>query len=445
MKDASGKCIVKKDTCIEKQITNSDGTVTFTNLLYGDYYIKELDTVQGFILNDNPIEITKNEFQMNNYKVTKELENKKQQYEFTLLKYGETFSEIYQKDTEYGSYYQYDTDYVPLKNITFALYDEDGHKIDIKSTDSSGQIQFTNLDYGIYYYQETKAPSEYHMNNNKNKVSCTFSDNKKENISIKDTIKNDLCNCFIKIKKVGEHAIIHKNGFLYDSIPLKNVVFGIYQNFDYTVTSGNTVPKDSCVGYIITNNEGIGLFSGNLPLGNYYIREIKTQSNYILDETKYYFKISENNHKTIQVNVGNKNTFYNKLSKGSVQIFKTDHETKVPLSGVEFTLYNQNNEKIGIYTTNYKGIIQVKNLPYGKYYFVETKCKNGYYSSNNKYIFTIDSNETVYLNISNTPIYKLGFEETYKSHLIIICIIFILFLLIITNGFHHFILRKPRK
>jgi uncharacterized surface anchored protein len=93
-------------------------------------------------------------------------------------------------------------------------------------------------------------------------------------------------------------------------------------------------------------------------------------------------------------------------------------------------LYNEKNEKMGVYKTNKKGIIQVNNLPYGKYYFIETKCRNGYYSTNNKYHFSLNSENTVVLNITNQPILKLGFNEHYKIGLIFACIGIVFFITI---------------
>ena len=117
-----------------------------------------------------------------------------------------------------------------------------------------------------------------------------------------------------------------------------------------------------------------------------------------------------------------KNTLTNYLAKASVQIYKTDADTKKPLKNVEFTLYNDQNKEIGKYKTNRKGYIVVENLPYGSYYFVETKCPKGYYSTNNKYYFNLESPDTITLNITNQPILKLGFNEHYKAYMLI-CII----------------------
>lgn len=427
--DSSGNCIIKQDTLIEKKTTSKDGSIEFSNLVYGNYYLKELEVPDGFVLDSNPIHVTEEEFDKNELTVIKEIENKPQKYKITILKYGEVFSNFKKESSDYGEFYSYNTDYILQKNVKFSLMDDNKKKIDTKTTNQNGEISFSNLLYGTYIYKEDHAPAEYKLNTEEKKVVCKSDDTSKKEIIWKENVYNELCECNIRIKKVGESVVIKNKGFEYTTKPLKDVVFGIYQTFDYKTSSQNILKKDSCVGYLITNQNGTANYTGKLPQGIYYIKELKTQNNYVLDDTKYYFRIKAKNNQTIQVSIGNQNTFYNKLAKSAIRIIKMDADTEFPLSGVEFTLYDQNNNEIGTYTTNRNGEIIVKNLPYGSYYFVETKCKDGYYSSNNKYRFTIDSEKIITLNITNTPIYKLGYEEHYKQYMILIGIILFLFLL----------------
>ena len=231
--------------------------------------------------------------------------------------------------------------------------------------------------------------------------------------------------------KYGEKAVVKDGELSYDQIPLENVVFGIYQDFDYNfANNGQILKKGSCVGYIVTDKNGAGTYTNKLPCGEYYLKEIKTNKGYQIDNKQYHFTIQPNANKKISIVLENNNIFYNMLSKASVQIIKTDANTGKKLKNVEFTLYNKESEKIGVYKTNKKGEILVENLPYGEYYFVETKCKNGYYSSNNKYHFLLKSDERVTLNITNSPILKLGFEEHYKIGILLIGIIFIFSILV---------------
>ncbi|MDO5149634.1 MAG: prealbumin-like fold domain-containing protein, partial [Oscillospiraceae bacterium] len=255
---------------------------------------------------------------------------------------------------------------------------------------------------------------------------------------------NELFTTHIEINKQGEKMIIEKNNYSLKPSPLNGVVFGIYQNFNYSYNKSVISSKNTCVGYLVTDESGKASLDLKIPEGEYYLKELKTNSNYDLDTRKYVFQVTATSNKNYTVQLDNNNCFFNKLSKSSVRINKSDADTNKPLRNVEFTLCNQDNEILGVYKTNRKGIIQVDNLPYGKYYFIETKCRNGYYSTNNKYHFTLNSSDEVILNITNQPILKLGFNERYKVGLMITCSILLSYLFIVLSlkkkhikGLHH--------
>ena len=105
----------------------------------------------------------------------------------------------------------------------------------------------------------------------------------------------------------------------------------------------------------------------------------------------------------------------NELGTGSVRLHKTD-ESNNPLEDVSFKLYTENGESVksitngnsfkfwGLtdnddeaeYTTNTDGEIFIDELPYGKYYFEETKTLLGFIPYGDKLWFEItgDSEET---------------------------------------------------
>lgn len=245
---------------------------------------------------------------------------------------------------------------------------------------------------------------------------------------------NKLCSVNLSISKLGERIKIAKKGITYEEVPMDNIIFGIYQEFDYKLPSGEILPKDSCLGYLVTQKNGKAEFKEKLPVGDYYLKELKTKPGYEIDNNIYHFSVTLNQNQNQTIKLKNDNIFTNKLSKSSVQIKKTDADTGKALKNVEFTLYNDKDQIMGVYKTDKNGKILIENLPYGNYYFIETKCKNGYYSTNNKYRFTLQSKEKITLNITNAPILKLGFEEHFKTGLISIFIIILLITLFIILG-----------
>ncbi len=434
--DVNGNVILAKDTCIEEKLSDKKGNIIFDNLPYTEFYLKELEAPKDFILNDGIISVSLDDFEYdkerNIYLFKKNIINKKQTFSICIEKTGECYSGFHVIKTNNGDFYSYDTDKKALENVTFSLYNANKELISSLSTDANGMVYFKDLFPGIYYIKESMAPDEYKLIDLEKDVIFHMNSVEYNEFAppvIKEQFFNEFCNCSLAITKYGESVYVKDSLLQYKYIPLEKVVFAIYQNFDYIFPNGNTLAKDTCVGYIITDQNGKGTYEGKLPLGNYYIKEIKTNKGYVSDLNKHYFDILSNHNKNITVKVNEQNLFINKLAKASVKIIKTDSDTNKKLKNVEFTLYNDKDEEIGVYKTNRKGIIIVENLPYGKYYFIETKSKKGYYSTNNKYYFELNNEKTVTLNITNTPILKLGYKENYQNllivTLIISCIIFI--------------------
>ena len=91
---------------------------------------------------------------------------------------------------------------------------------------------------------------------------------------------------------------------------------------------------------------------------------------------------------------------------GSVRLTKRDASTRETLAGAEFALYNDAGTRIyatgtpgsyratsttsnGVFVTDGSGSLTIADLPYGTYYFVETKAPDGYALSTERLGFTI--------------------------------------------------------
>ena len=103
-----------------------------------------------------------------------------------------------------------------------------------------------------------------------------------------------------------------------------------------------------------------------------------------------------------------------------MELLKTDGNGTA-LSGVSFALYREYNGEyrhIGTYQTGGDGKITITNIPFGKYYFIETKGVKGYqFDGETKYSFTVDDTtpdgeviQIMAVNRPDTP--KTGDMET---------------------------------
>lgn len=436
--------LFKKDEIVMEKYSDDNGVILFENIPYANYYIKELESPKGYQLNQEIIEIEKSDFIYNNnshiMEYNFESSNSKLYRTIKLTKMGEYIKSKHKEESEFGEYYVYDYDYKPIKNIKFNLFNNKKEMISSKVTDEHGIIYFDHLIPGTYYYKEENAPKSYKIDSDLKKIVVPEFPSNHQIVNhykpevLQFEVKNTLITSKLNINKYGETVSFTKKGIHSGIIPLSNVTFGVYQYMDEENQNLSNELDDLCIANLTTDLNGEIHFESKLPEGRYFIKEVSTLAGYQLDEKKYEFQINPN-HKDIIIHLNDHNKFINQLLKGSVEITKKDSNTNKPLKNVEFTLYDEDGNKIDIYKTNRKGKINIKELPYGKYYFIETKCKKGYYSSNNKYKFTIDSDKKVHLNINNFPILKLGFSEHYKTCIIIALISLMIFTYIQMKSF----------
>ena len=147
-----------------------------------------------------------------------------------------------------------------------------------------------------------------------------------------------------------------------------------YRLFD---ASGNKVAD------MTTGADGRAVFS-DLPLGSYSYQEISAPEGYVVDSTRYTATIS-----TSALHITEQRT--NALAKGSIEILKVDAETRQPLAGVVYRLFDANGSKIADGTTDGNGKVTFSDLKPGKYAYQEISTVSGYLLDNTRYEFSLTS------------------------------------------------------
>ena len=147
-----------------------------------------------------------------------------------------------------------------------------------------------------------------------------------------------------------------------------------YRLFD---ASGNKVAD------MTTGADGRAVFS-DLPLGSYSYQEISAPEGYVVDSTRYTVTIS-----TSALHITEQRT--NALAKGSIEILKVDAETRQPLAGVVYRLFDANGSKIADSTTDGNGKATFSGLKPGKYAYQEISTVSGYLLDDTMYEFSLTS------------------------------------------------------
>ena len=230
---------------------------------------------------------------------------------------------------------------------------------------------------GKYFIKETKTNNNYILDDKMYEVNLGVNEN------------NRVIDVFLELDnylKKG-NLIIKKTDFD-NNTPIKDTKF--------------IIMKDKEVIYEgLTNEEGI-LKLDNLPLGTYEVKEVVASTGYVLSELIYEVKIEQENEDTII-------EIKNELEKGKLIIKKIDANDNEALKDTEFII-TKDNEVIYQGTTNEEGILELDNLPFGKYIIKETKASTGYIINEEELEVTIDTN-IKYIEIKNIPNTNLTKEE----------------------------------
>lgn len=165
----------------------------------------------------------------------------------------------------------------------------------------------------------------------------------------------------------------------------KNPIEGV--TFQLLKTDGTVIANAT------TNGNGVATFSG-LYQGNYKLKEISTNDNYVLNTNSFDVNVEYNKTNELTIN--------NEHKRGNLKIYKIDKDNnRVVLGNVEFQLYSEEFKKVvGTYYTDVNGELKIENLRIGDYKLIETKTNKWYNLSDNVDI-KINWDEETTKNIEN--------------------------------------------
>ena len=298
-----------------------------------------------------------------------------------------------------------------IKNLDTGEYLKYKNK-DIYETDENGVIitPFT-FDYGNYELEEIDQVIDGYLWN-KETYKFIIDENTKY---VNDSEQGLIFEINFENKKVkGCVELIKKSEINHKY--LENIKFGLYANEDFYDDDNKIIyKKGDLVDCKFTDKEEKIIFN-NLELGKYYVKELETSKEYVLDKKKYSFELKYKDQYTGVVHY-NLN-LVNYLKKGELILIKTDNETGIVIPNTKIELYSENDSLIYSDYTNNNGMINIKNIPYGKYYVVEKLAAPGYVNNNDKIYFEIkEDKEIINVNMTNKKM-EVEVPSTFKNDLI---------------------------
>lgn len=392
------------------EITTDKNGYASLNLPYGVWKFHQVNTTTGFE-------------KIYDFYVTVSETSEKEQYYNILNNSLTAYLQVIKVDEETGKT-------IAIADTTFKIFNEDtnqyvsqfvgGKVISEFKTDENGiLVTPLKLVAGNYKLIEVSAPNGYLKD--KNGLKFTIGNDTHYNYTtygafITVTYKNTPIKGQLEIYKVGEDLVIKDGEYVYAKKKLSGVTFEIYAEEDIKSADGNHLyyNKGDKVDTIVTDENGYAK-TKKLPLGKYYLIEVKTQDDYILDGNKHYFTLKQVDDETPVVYESF--SALNYLKKATLEFTKTDLVNGDVIPDTIIEIYTENDELIFTGKTDQDGKIVITDLKVGKYYIVEKEPSTGYVITDEKVYFELKENgEIVKAEMKNKPVTgTLEFTKTDVS------------------------------
>ena len=397
-------------------------------LPYGNYEIIEQCTTYGYVLDSAPIA-----FKVDGEKtvVTVEKFNMPQKGIIRITKSGEIFFSAVETDGVYSLVFA-------DKNLAGATYEitaaediitPDGTLryakdtvVDTVTTDEYGAAESKALYLGKYTVRETKAPYGMVLNGTPKTVELTYAGETVEVTETAAEFYNERQKAALSLAKIlgrDETFDIGDNG------EILSVQFGLYAAEDLFAADGSVIPTDGLLEIANCNENGSITFKTDIPVGaKLYVKEIATDSHYILSDEKYpvTFEYAGQDTALVEIKANGGEAIKNDILYGSVKGLKIDRETEKPIVGARFGLFRSDETEFtaenAILTveSGEDGIFYFENIPYGNWLIKELQPADGYLENKEIYPVRISENgQTIGITVVNDRIPEIGTKATVNG------------------------------
>ena len=361
-------------TTHKSYFTDSQGYLIMPkNLKIGHYRIEEVNAPEGYTINKNYVEIAvdaNTAYQMDSESgdaiITVDYENHPVKGKLTIYKKGEMLTG-FKKDFVYEERY--------LKGASFHVYaaeniytpdyqkDENGNRqliyakdalVTTVTTGEDGKAVADNLPLGSYYVVEKTAPEGFVLNHDRSDVAFVYADQDTPVIEQEVTVGDDRQKVVIQVEKQDA-----ENG-----ATVAGAVFGIYNKADIKADGKVIVKADTLLQEMTSDNDGLATCTLDLPLGQYYVKELKAPAGFVSSDEVLNLDASYQGQdvKTVKLKTVKKN------QPTTVEITKSDVTTGVELDGAKLTVLDKEGNVVDQWTSVKDQPHVIKRLTVGEEY-----------------------------------------------------------------------------
>ena len=413
-------------TTIDTFYTNAEGyLVTPEKLEYGSgYSLVEVQAPYGYVLDSTPVyfDVTEDnsteEGGVTVIEVTKP--NMAQKGVIKVSKTGEVFSSVTESDGVYQPVYEVTGlpgavfEIIALEDIYTldgTLRYSAGEVVDTITTGEDGTAQSQPLYLGKFQVKETGFPhGMVDTGENITEVELVYAGQEVEITETSASFYNQRQKALVTLDKVLEQEEtfgIGMNG------EIAAVTFGLYAKEDIPAADGSIIPADGLLEIVSVDENGQAMCKTDLPFGSFYLKELSTDSHYLLNGATFPFTFEYGGPSlaVVEITANDGEAITNELIRGEIRGLKTD-ENGTGLSGAVIGLF-QNDETeftaenaLATATSAEDGSFSFSHVPFGDWVLKELESPEGFILSDEVIPVTIEEDgQVVEISLANERIY----------------------------------------
>ena len=381
--------------------TDSQGYLILpNNLSIGHYRIEEVTAPDGYTINQNYVEIavdSNTAYQMDSVSgdvvIEVDYENHPVKGKLTVYKKGEMLAG-FNKDFIYEEQF--------LKDAVFEVYaaediyspdyqkDADGNRIVVYAKDTlvttittgeDGMAVAENLPLGAYRVAEKTAPEGFVLNPEAAEVVFVYEGQDTPVVEQEVTVGDERQKVAVTVEKQDA-----ENGAV-----VAGAVFGIYNKEDITADGKVIVEADTLLQEMTSDEKGQAGCTLDLPLGSYYVKELKAPAGFVSSNEVLDFDASYQGQdvETVVLKAVKKN------QPTTVEITKSDITTGTELDGASLKVLDKDGNVVDEWTSVKDAPHVIKRLVAGETYTLREEFAPYGYLKATDITFTVEDNGDV--------------------------------------------------